>query len=451
MSEINDKREESQTGELQRVVEDRRVARLLVERGVIEEAQFGQAQKQYEQQGGSIVDNLLLLGHVETTQLVTFLIENGPEVGVDAGHLDLSLELTEIIPADLARKYNVLPVDRLENVLTLASAEPLSAEARKELEDATALTVKAVLCAPEDIGSALIIHYGEADSVEAEERLEVGVKFSRIVHLIRQVASLPALPETVTQVKEIMEKPSSTVHDVVGVLTLDPAIAAKVLSVSNSAAYGFPNQINDLTLAVSLLGLRETYGIVLSVAVADLANKMRHFDYKTYWLDSMCSAAAARIVAKACGKRRLPGVFSAALLHDIGRVVLVELQPRYGQLLPAGLTGAKLDEEERKHIGLSHTEAGYELARYWNLPEEIAEPIRFHHRPQHAVQARTYVAIVALANIMATTPAENLQEAGDLFAGYEAALDILGLDDELTEAMVDEFLELRNIDLEQPA
>lgn len=440
--------------EMLKIAADRQISRSLVEAKVITKKEFDAAAALRKERGGTLVDCLLSLGHLTAEELVEFFLSNPGKAGVEASPLDIDPELIGLLDRTTAHTLGVIPMDRFAGSLLLGAAAPLDDAALSALEKATGLKPRVVICDRKSIETALNTHYGirsgDSPAIAIDvappldpKRLEAGAKLGHVAHLIRQVASLPALPETVSRVREIMEDPNSAVHEVVGVLTLDPPMAAKVLSVANSAAYGFPNRINDLTLAVSLLGLHETYGIVLSVAVADLANKLKHFDYKAFWLESMCSAAAARIVAKAAGLRRLSGVFSAGLLHDIGRVVLVELQPNYADLMPEPLWGRALVEEESRVIGLSHTEAGYCLAQYWNLPSEIAEPIRFHHAPEQATVAKPYVAIVALANVMACAPGRSLEESQGLFSECEAALSELRLDAEVAEAMLDEFLGIR--------
>ncbi len=437
--------------EMQRIAAGRRIGRLLLDEQIITLEQHEEARAMHEDRGGSITDCLLSLGYIHPEMLVEFLLSNSDKVGVDASHIDIDPELLDLLDARLAREYGVVPLDRSAGTLLLGGFAPLDSEALQAIEQAAGLHPRLVICARQDIDAVLRTHYSEQPLSSSEPmRLHSGAKMGHVGRLIRQVSSLPALPETVTRIREIMEDPASGVQDVVGVLTLDPPMAAKMLSVANSAAYGFPNRINDLTLAVSLLGLRETYGIVLSVAVADLANKMKHFDYKAFWLESMCSAAAARVVAKAAGLRTLTGVFSSALLHDIGRVVLSELQPNYAKIVPEALTGKDLVEAEIRAIGLAHPEAGYLLAQYWNLPPEISEPIRFHHVPEQADTAKPYVAIVALANVMACAPSTSFEESRSLFSDYGAALDILKLDMEVAEAMLEEFMGLRGAALEQP-
>ncbi len=246
-----------------------------------------------------------------------------------------------------------------------------------------------------------------------------------------------------TRLREAMEDLESSIGAAVEIITLDPPIAAKVLSVANSAAYGFSQRVHDINLAVSLLGLRETYTIVLSVAVADFVKKLKHVDYRSFWLDAVCCAAASRIVAKASGRRHLTGVFSAGLLHDIGRAALWEVVPQLSEAINPTLTDLDLIAAEERAIGLSHAEAGFHLAEHWNLPVEIAEPIRFHHAPGKAAVAKEHVAVVALADAMVPATGSHLDENTDLFDGHRETLAFLGLDPEDTEAMLDEYLTRR--------
>jgi len=467
---------------LRRVAVDRNISELLVDAGIVTREQFNEAVQMKRERGGNIVDNLMSLSHLSPSVLVDFFLAHPGAIGVYASYVAISENLIGLVSPALAQKHKIIPLDRVGNTLVVGAMDPLSEEGVREIEAETGLRPKILLCSQQNLQTAIEFHYarrheeeekpvptvpsegdlrndtveervaelpptaGEKDEAQFE-RWHASTKLSHVAHLIRQIASLPALPETVVRVRHVMDNAASTVRDVVNVVTLDPPLAAKVLSVANSAAYGFRHRIKDLTHAISLLGFRETYGIVLSVAVADLANKLKHFDYRSFWLESMYSAAAARVVAKACGQKFLAGVFSAGLLHDLGRVVLLELQPNYARELPRYIWGKELVVEEEKSIGIGHPEAGYELANHWDLPPEIAEPIRFHHAPERATAQKMHVSIVALANVMACAPGESLENNKGVFRGYEAALEFLRLDTEIAEAMLDEFLGLRGATL----
>ncbi|MFC1735011.1 HDOD domain-containing protein [Candidatus Hydrogenedentota bacterium] len=438
--------------ELERVAADHRISQKLLENGTITQRQYDAAIRRRDARSGSIVDNLISLGHVELPVLVDFLLSYPTELGVDVSDIEISPKLIQLLPHELAHKYQAIPLDFGHETLLLGVATPIAREDQEIIGKAVGLVPKVVLCSQEDILTALNSYYPSdkmpetdvaASKGTASARLSVSTKLSHVVHMIHQITSLPALPETIIRVRETMDNPDSSVQQVVDIITLDPPVAAKVLSTANSPAYGFRHRVNTLQMAVTLLGLRETYGVVLSVAIADLANKLEHFDYESFWLESMYSAAAARIVAKAANRRHLEGVFSAALLHDIGRVVLLELQPNYAKLLPNPLWGRELVEEEERVIGLSHPEAGYELARHWDLPGEMVEAIRFHHAPEHATQAPEHTAIVALANVMARTSKQEFDEHETIFEGCESALETLGMDAEITKAMLSDFFVLR--------
>ncbi|MCF6285609.1 MAG: HDOD domain-containing protein, partial [Candidatus Hydrogenedentes bacterium] len=237
-----------------------------------------------------------------------------------------------------------------------------------------------------------------------------------------------------------MVSPDSSVSSVTDIITLDPPVAAKVLRVANSVAYGFSHKITDLNLAVSLMGLKETYAIVLSAAVVDLVSQMEEFDYRSFWLESICSACASRIVAKVSNRRQLPGVFTAGLLHDIGRAALWEVASEKCKRIDNTLTGVDLLNAEQEIVGLTHPEAGYELALHWALPDEIAQAIRFHHHPELATEAREHVAIVALSDVMVQASGTQLEDNPDIFEPHRATLETLGLDIENAEAMLEEYL-----------
>jgi len=422
----------------------KRVGKLLLKAGLITQGQFDAAIEIQEESGAEIIDILFSLGAVEPHAFMEFLVSYPGVLPSDVKELEIEKDLLDKVPADLARLFHVVPVDLYRDVITLAAKVPLTIDEEKQLEQVSGNKVKVLLCDPADVESVLRRYYSE-DGSQAENGagtvgLEHPIRLSHIAHMVREIQTLPALPETVHRVREAMLSPDSSVSNVTDIITLDPPVAAKVLSVSNSAAYGFTHKITDLTLAVSLMGLKETYAVVLSAAVIDLVSQMEEFDYRAFWLESVCSACAARIVAKVSGRRQLPGVFTAGLLHDIGRAALWEVAPEKCKRIDGSLTGQELLQAEQTMIGLTHVEAGYELARHWALPDEIAQAIRFHHNPDMATSAQEHVAIVALSDAMVQASGTHLEDNPTLFENYKSSLALLGLDLENAEAMLDEYL-----------
>jgi HD-like signal output (HDOD) protein len=425
---------------------------VLMEAGLITSAQLEEALKIQKDRGGKMVDILISLGHLTPAAFLDLVADASTEAGLDLSGYELRPDLVSAVPKDFAVGQELVPIDKFENVLTVGTAAPLDPSVIEQLETITGFRVKSLLCAAGDVQAAIQRYYG-ADgrpkegggySKEAVHGLESPMRLQTAARLMREMDSLPALPETVTRVREAMQDPNSSIGDVAEIIMLDPPIAAKILGVANSAAYGFPQRVDDLTLAVSLLGLREAYSLVLSCAVLDVFKKSKHFDYRVFWVESMCCAAASRVVAKASGRRGLFGVFSAGLLHDLGRAALAEVASKIYSKIDQYLAPDEFIATEEQVIGIAHTEAGYALAAYWGLPPEITEPIRFHHRPELATAAKENVAIVALASTMVRATGHTIEENEKIFAGLESSLALLGLDPEISEAMLDEYLERRS-------
>ncbi len=434
----------------------RRIGELLVDAGLIHKDQLQEGLNTQAAKGGKIVETLIALGYLDAEAFVGFLARQPGVASIDLSKYDIPRELIDLIPREMAVEHEIFPIDKLGRLLTVGMVCPLDSATVQKIEERTGLRVKPLLCAPADIRSAIQRYYPAvpvdekpagakgAPEIPDATGIRASIRLTNLATMIRQIDMLPALPETVRRVQEATLDPLSSVRDVADIIVLDPPIAAKVLSVANSAAYGFPQRVDDVGLAVSLLGLRETYAIVLSAAVVNVFDKSKAFDYRAFWVESMCCAAATRIIAKASGRKRQIGVFSGGLLHDIGRLALSEVAPDLYSKIDHSLDGEELIAAEEELLGLSHMEAGHLLASHWGLPIEIAEPIRFHHRPELAVDAKENVAIVAIGTQMARTLQTNLEDSGELLDALATPLTMIGLDRESAEAMLDEYLNMRD-------
>ncbi|HIJ65569.1 MAG TPA: HDOD domain-containing protein [Candidatus Hydrogenedentes bacterium] len=416
----------------------KRIGELLIAEGLISEGQLSEGLALQAKQGGKIVELLISLGYLDSRTFLNFLASQEGMPSIDLSSYDMDPELVQLIPREIAVKHEIVPLDKLGRLLTVGMTCPLDSGTIRMIEETTGLRVKALLCSPNDLTSMINRYYPPETKAKPEpetkaavgqqiQELQSPLKLKSAVSLLRQIETLPALPRTIQRVRELVHDPESSIDDVADVIAADPAIAAKTLSVANSAAYGFPNRIESLKLAVTLLGVREVYSIVLSTSVVGQFDKAKNFDYRTFWLDSTYCATAAKAVAEACGKKRKEGVFSAGLLHDIGRVALLQVVPeRYGSI-PSGLSDAALIAAEEEEFGIAHTEAGYELASQWGLPADIAEAIRFHHRPEMAIQAEVMVAIVAVASTMARVHGLAFDEQNRALSERASSLAVLGM------------------------
>ncbi|MCP4645058.1 MAG: HDOD domain-containing protein [bacterium] len=408
----------------------KRIGELLLEAGLITKDALEDGLAAQKKNGGKIVENLIALGHMEARTFVQFLARQPGIPSITLTNYQISPDLVGLIPGELAREHQLFPIDKMGKLLTVAMACPLDAETIQELETITGLRVKPILCPVNDIEAAIAKYYhveGEPEPEGNFDHLGVSLKLESIATTVRKFESLPGLPETVERVREAMLDPEIPITDVARAISTDPPISAQLLTVANSAAYGFQSRVLSVEAAASLLGLKETYSIALSSAVIDLFSKSDTFDYQGFWNRSFVCGAAAKAIAEERGESRPSGVFSAGLLYDLGQLALTEVAgDRYAEI-ESGLDGIELVQQEEESLGLSHTEAGYELARAWGFPPELAEPIRFHHAPESAKEVPINVATVAIAAVMARAYQDETSDNPNLFEPCRASLEQLNL------------------------
>jgi HD-like signal output (HDOD) protein len=387
----------------------RLIGEMLVEAGLVTADELSKALASQKAAGAKVVQTLISMGVLDADAFALFLARQPGIASIDLSNYEIPAELIRLIPKEMAVKHELFPIDRLGHLLTVGMVCPLDRKTVSQIEELTGLRVKPLLCSPGDIRNAINRYYPETaeqvapasqESKSSLESLAGPIKLTAVASLIREIHSLPTLPETVQEVREAVEKHDTSIRDVAQVIAKDPPLTAKVLSLVNSSAFGLPKRVDTIGLAVSLLGLREIYNMVLSASIIDTLNGSRRFDYRHFWREAGQCAAAASLIGKASSKGLVGGCFAAGLLHDIGRLALVEVLPdRYARIDPA-ITGDDLIVTELAIIGVSHAEAGHELAVHWNLPESIATAIRFHHQPELAQNYKELVAVVALADLL---------------------------------------------------
>jgi HD-like signal output (HDOD) protein len=450
----------------------KRIGVLLVEAGLISESQLSEALEKQRATGGKVVEILISLGFLTTRDFTRFLARQGmPAVNLD--QYEIPKDLISLIPAETAARHRVIPIDKLGKHLTIAMECPLDGAAIAEIEEATQLKARPVLCSPEDVRAALEHYYGALVEEELDEQpvehtpdnlssaeprqaasadaappsspstpsdapepqhempeglqeLEAPLRLQGVGALVRQLDSLPTLPDTVGKVQEAVNRPDSGAREIGNIIASDPPLAAKLLSVVNSPSYGLSQTVEDIGLAVSLLGVDDSCNIVFSAAVLNVMGNAEEADHRSFWRKALRCAKIARSIGQMRGSRRTGALFSAGLLHDIGQLALFMVAPESTASVPAHVMGAERLRLELEKIGLTHPEAGYYLAEHWNLPEDIANAIRFHHEPEHAEVGQELVAVVSVADTLSQAEALLARQCSSALDILDAGHDLLG-------------------------
>ncbi len=201
----------------------------------------------------------------------------------------------------------------------------------------------------------------------------------------------------------ILEAPPDDPDRVSYALKQSPALCARVLSVTNSAAIGVVGEINDIHRAVLHMGAGRARSIAMAFALHMLADDT-NIDpevARSLWINSLEKANLARLVILSTDSQQAHAAYTLGLIQDIGLSALFAVDPRFYQdLNTSHLTNKPLHQLEQEHFGIDHAVAGNHLLTTWNASPLLCEQVLGHHQLVLS-QSDTDTAAAELGNLIA--------------------------------------------------
>ncbi len=225
--------------------------------------------------------------------------------------------------------------------------------------------------------------------------------------LITQAYDLRPLPASAARLAALVANPDSSLASIIEVIGLDPSLTARILRTANSARSASRSAVKTVNDAVIRLGR----GTVLSAAIGNGARKHLQPAIPAYglrenalWRHSVSAALVAESMGPYCKGSVPPEAYAAALLHDIGKIVLGRFLDAPTQaLLEQAQSQGHLNplQAEWEILEVNHAELGGLIAQKWDLPESIVLGITYHHQPERCGQL--ICDVVCVANDLAIT------------------------------------------------
>lgn len=244
--------------------------------------------------------------------------------------------------------------------------------------------------------------------------------------LPRIQSDLPFSPELLAKLfGQVKDGTMASLEDVAATIARDQALAAKVLALANSAFYGLQAQVGGIPRAVAVLGLKEIRHLVLAVGAQRMCKrKPAGFDLPGYWKHQLTTAEAARLLARLMNHPDPDALFACGLLHDLGKLLVASASPEDWQAIERLARERALPyvKAEQLHWGLEHGLLAALTLGAWNLPDEVTEPVNWHHSPDAAPAFGREAAILRLADALAhaeETPPGAVLPTPDLFAALD--------------------------------
>jgi len=234
--------------------------------------------------------------------------------------------------------------------------------------------------------------------------------------ILQGIKSLPTLPTIYSALTEAMSDKLASPTKIAEVISTDQVSVFKILKVANSPFFGFRGRVDTISQAIMYLGFGEIRNIVFSLTVINFFSQdkyLKSFNPLDFWAHSIAVGISSRKIAKEIGERRLENFFLSGILHDIGKLIFIDiLGEEYNEVFEyAKQNSCSINKAESEVLGINHAQAGHLIAEKWELPKSIQETIYSHHTLTGISDSNKLVRAVHLGDIMAR--ALNLGNPGD--------------------------------------
>ena len=238
--------------------------------------------------------------------------------------------------------------------------------------------------------------------------------------ILKGMRDIPALPQVVTQVVELLNKSTSSSSQIADLISYDPGLTSRILRMVNSSAYGIPRQVTSIQHSIAMLGYNAVRGLVLGASICQLFSpstvgtkknthkKQQGLHLEEFWQHALIMAFFSKYLAEHYKIAEADDIFSAGMLHNIGILVLHTQDIVSDVVVHNALAKKKLWRYapqalpiEYSVLAFTHVDLGTELAQRWQLPKMMQAVMSRYHKPMlTGDETDSAVFVVSLAHYL---------------------------------------------------
>ncbi len=221
--------------------------------------------------------------------------------------------------------------------------------------------------------------------------------------LLAKESELSSLPEIYIRISELLDSDTATSAQIGQVVETDPALSLRILKMVNSAFYGFSHKVDSIAQAITILGRERLKQILIGSVLSGVFGKMENhiFHMEDFWRHSVKTAILARYLSlqTEC-MQNADSLFTAGLLHDVGRLIMAKLIPEQTREIQnaVDIEDGDLFHAEERILGFTHCDVGAGFIKKWELPDLLASAAQYHHNPQAITEYILETGIIYVAN-----------------------------------------------------
>ena len=241
-----------------------------------------------------------------------------------------------------------------------------------------------------------------AEAIRRVQRLPLNQISARVLEAISAADCIPPLPKVLAELNELVDQDDWSNAAVADLLERDPMLCAKILQLANSAAFGLASKVSEIEHAVSVVGVETIRSLIMAQSLFHSVESgfAKEVDAIMSHCFEVASLARQLMRHEKASLHEINAAFTAGLLHDVGKVVLLNAVGRDYLDLVENESASNCDSRELEFAayGANHAEVGGYLLDLWAVPPELVCAVSWHHDPYRCAAARLSTQAVFAAN-----------------------------------------------------
>ncbi len=233
----------------------------------------------------------------------------------------------------------------------------------------------------------------------------MGEGIKNLFEKIKQSNHLPQIPQVMLKLVRLCGNETVNMDELIRLIATEPGLTSKLLQIIGSPYVNLPREVNSIKTAVIYLGLDTVKNIAISSSAMhffSLAGKIPEFDITRFWYHSYKTAVIAQKIALENADYFPEDFFLAGLLHEVGRLVLMQTFPQaYQSILQKAGSGQEMAHAEMEVLGADTPQVSAWIFNHWNMNPLISDAVLFLNEPIDRVeQEPLHVKTLYMANLL---------------------------------------------------
>jgi putative nucleotidyltransferase with HDIG domain len=271
------------------------------------------------------------------------------------------------------------------------------------------------------------------------------VKHDQLKEIMMKIELLPSVSNVTAKLLNLLDDPNACPDKLEEILRYDPSLTANILKLSNSAYFGFRSKIGSIKHALAAIGLRRLKKMIITSCMQPVLNKPvpgYGLNPGELWRHSIAVSVISETLAKELDIVASDEIFTAALIHDMGKLVLGEfVKVDMDKIQTLSSDDVSFEAAERLVFGIDHAEIGAMVLKNWFFPEKIVDAVRWHHEPEALSEESVVVDIVHVADLISLMIGIGVGDDGLHYGSSQTVISRLGLSNAHLETVASQSLQ----------